>query len=49
MILQHVFFLGPDTFYIIGQIIISITNHKCNVVAMKTVLMRFDGIDNLIF
>ena len=35
-----------DTFYVIGQNIVSITNHEGNVGAMKTVLTRFDGIEN---
>ena len=38
-----------DTFYVIVQILVSMTNHKCNVAAIKTVLMRFDGIENSIF
>ena len=31
------------------QILISITNNKCNVAATKTVLTRFDGVENSIF
>ena len=38
-----------DIFYMIVQILVSITNQECNIAATKTVLMRFDGIKNSIF
>ena len=38
-----------DTFYIIVQNLISLTNHKSNIVAMKSVLIRFDSNENSIF
>ena len=37
------------TFYVIVQILVSITNHECKVAATKTILTRFDVIENSIF
>ena len=41
--------IAHETFYVIVKNFVSTTNHEGNTGTMKTVLMRFDGIENSIF